>query len=101
VTPQVVVEAGDAHSKLARNVVDLERLVKILAESLNRSGDGGYRATQKGHVTEPVALLSHQEPVHDFPRDQRREDPRFDLQNGTILLDNHHTTRRSRVAIMV
>ena len=28
-------------------------------------------------VTEPGALLSHQEPIDDFPRDQRQEDRRF------------------------
>ena len=54
-----------------------QRLVEVLTESLDRSGNVGRVAPQDRQVTEPATLLSHQEPVDDFPRDQRHEDRRF------------------------
>ncbi len=70
-------ETRDAHSQLTRKALDAQRLVEVLTESLDRSGDVGGVAPQDRKVTEPGTLLSHQEPVDNFPRDQRHEDPRF------------------------
>src|SRR5438552_683060 len=52
-------------------------LVEVLTESSDRSGNVGGVAPLKSKVTEPATLLSHQESVYNFPRDQRQEDPRF------------------------
>src|SRR2546425_1451455 len=43
----------------------------------DRSGDAGGVAPLKSKVTEPTTLLSQQESIDNFPRDQRQEDPRF------------------------
>jgi len=73
----VVVQHRDAHAQLARHLLDAKWLIEVSAESFDRSGDGGGVAPQDGQVTEAGSLLSHQEPVDNFPRDQRQEDPRF------------------------
>ena len=59
------------------SLLDAQWLVEVLTESLDRSGDVGRIAPQDRQVTESATLLSHQEPVDNFPRDQRQEDPRF------------------------
>src|SRR5206468_6334258 len=64
-------------SDLARESLDAQWLVEVLTESFDRSGDVGGVAPQDRQVTEPATLLSHQEPVDNFPRDQRHKDPRF------------------------
>jgi hypothetical protein len=38
---EVVVETRDAHSQLARDILDAQWLVEVLTESFDRSGDGG------------------------------------------------------------
>src|SRR2546427_4815864 len=70
-------ETRDAHSQLSRDILDAQWLVEVLTESPDRPGDVGGVAPQDRKVTEPRTLLSHQEPVDNFPRDQRHEDPRF------------------------
>ena len=74
---EVVVETRDAHAQFSRDLLDAKWLVEVLTESLDRSGDVGGVAPQDRQVTEPATLLSHQEPVDNFPRDQRHEHPRF------------------------
>ncbi len=74
---EVVVQTRDAHAQLLREALDAQWLVEVLAESLDRSGDVGGIAPQDRKVTESGTLLSHQEPVENFPRDQRPEDPCF------------------------
>src|SRR6266487_830660 len=68
---EVVVEPRDAHSQLSRDILDAKWLVEVLTESLDRSGNVGCVATLKSKVTESATLLSHQESVDNFPRDQR------------------------------
>ncbi len=78
---EVVVQPRDAHAQLARDLLDAQWLVEVLAESLNRSGDVGGVARQDRNVTEPTTLLSHQESVDNFPLDQRQENRRFGSDN--------------------
>ena len=59
------------------SLLDAKWLVEVLTESLDRSGDVGGVAPLESKVTESATLLSHQESVDNFPRDQRQEDPRF------------------------
>ena len=59
------------------SILDAQWLVEVLTESLDRSGDVGGVAPQDRQVTEPGTLLSHQESVDNFPRDQRQKDLRF------------------------
>src|SRR5205807_8012352 len=66
-----------AHAQLTCELLDAQWLVEILTESIDCSGDVGGVAPLKSKVTESATLLSHQESVDNFPRDQRQEDPRF------------------------
>ena len=82
--------------KLARDAVDAKWLVEVLTEPLDGPGDVGGVAAQNRNVAEPVALLSHQEPVDDFPRDQRREEASFG--RGVQEPDEpHHGVQQARV----
>jgi len=74
---EVVVEPRDAHAQFSRKFLDVKWLVEVLTESSDRSGDVGSVAPLKSKVTESTTLLSHQESVDNFPRDQRPEDRRF------------------------
>ena len=60
-----------------RDVVDPQRLVELFTEALDGSGNVVGVTALDRDVTEPVSLLTHQEPVDDFPCDQRREERRF------------------------
>ena len=61
----------------SRELLNAQGLIEVSAESFDRSGDGGGVAAQDRQVTEAGCLLSDQEPVDNFPRDQRQEDLRF------------------------
>src|SRR5947209_5618191 len=74
---EVVVEPRDAHAQFSREFLDVKWLVEVLTESSDRSGNVGCVAPLKSKVTESATLLSHQESVDNFPRDQRQEDRRF------------------------
>ena len=74
---EVVVESRDAHAQFSRESLDVKWLVKVLTESRDRSGNIRGVAALESKVTEPATLLSHQESVDNFSRDQRQEDPRF------------------------
>ena len=74
---EVVMEPRDAHSQLARHLLDAQWLVEVLTESPDRSGDVRGVAPLDRQVTEAGSLLSSQEPVDNFPRDQRQENLRF------------------------
>src|SRR6266480_7510367 len=74
---EVVVEPRDAHAQFSREFLDVKWLVEVLTESSDRSGNVGCVAPLKSKVTESATLLSYQESVDNFPRDQRQEDPRF------------------------
>ena len=74
---EVVVQPRDAHAQLSRKALDAQWLVEVLTQSSDCSGDVGGVAPQDRQVTEPATLLSHQEPIDNFPRDQWHEDPRF------------------------
>jgi hypothetical protein len=74
---EVVVKARDAHPEIARQGVDPQRLVEVTAEPLDGFRDAVGGAAQERQVTEPVALVSHQQPVDDLPRDQRAQNPCF------------------------
>ena len=73
---EVVVQRRDAHPQLARKLLDAQGPVEISTQALNRLGDAGGIASSDHKVTEPGALRSDQEPVDNFPRDQRQQDPR-------------------------
>jgi hypothetical protein len=73
----VVVEHRDAHAQLSREALDAQGLVKVLTDSFDRSGDVGGVAPQDRKMTEPTTLLSHQQTIDNFPRDQRHKDRRF------------------------
>ena len=69
---------------------------KSFAEPLDGLGDAVGVATQGRDLTEPAALLSHQEPVDDLPRDQRREEAR--VGRGVQEPDEpHHGVQQARV----
>src|SRR6266568_7162971 len=74
---EVLAQPGDAHAQLSRESLNAQWLVEVVAQSCDRSGDGGGVAPQDCQVTEPTTLLSYQEPIDNFPCDQRPEDPRF------------------------
>ena len=74
---EVVMETRDAHAEFSRDIVDPKRLVELLTKPLDSPDDAVGVATQERNVTKPVTLCSHQQPVDNFPRDQRREDPSF------------------------
>src|SRR5207245_10413561 len=67
---EVVVEPRDAHAQLSRKALDAQWLVEVLTQSSDRSGNVGGVAPQDRQVTESATLLSHQESVDNFPRDQ-------------------------------
>ena len=73
----VVAQTRDAHAQLLRHLLDAQWLVEVSTEPLDRSGDVGGVAPQDRQVTEPSTLLSPQEPVDNFPCEQRQEHPRF------------------------
>ena len=74
---EVVLQTRDAHAQLARQLLDAQWLVEVVTESFDRSGDVGGVAPQDRQVMEPSTLLSPQEPVDNFPCEQRQEHPRF------------------------
>ena len=73
---EVVMEPRDAHAQLVREALDAQWLVEVPAELPDCSGDVRGVAPLDRQVTEPATLLSSQEPVDNFPRDQRQEDRR-------------------------
>ncbi len=73
---EVVMEPRDAHAQLSREALDAQWLVEVSAESPDCSGDVRGVAPLDRQVTEPGSLLSSQESVDNFPRDQRQEDRR-------------------------
>jgi hypothetical protein len=80
----------------SRELLNAQGLIEVSAESFDRSGDGGGVAAQDRQVTEAGSLLSHQEPVDNFPRDQWLEDPRF---GGGIQEpdDPHHGVQQMHI----
>ncbi len=66
----------DTHAQFSRDLLDAQWLVEVSTESPDRSGDVRGVAPLDRQVTEPGSLLSSQEPVDHFPRDQRQEDRR-------------------------
>jgi hypothetical protein len=74
---KVVVKARDAHAKLLGNVLNAKRLVERSTEPSDSPGDAVGVVALERNVTESVALLTFEEPVDDFPRDQGQEKGRF------------------------
>jgi hypothetical protein len=74
---EVMVEARNAHPQLVREVLDVQWLVEVLAQSGNGSGDIGGVSPQDRQVAEAVPLLSYEETIDDFPRNQWQQDRHF------------------------
>jgi hypothetical protein len=68
-----MIEAGDTHAQLLGNIVNPQRLVELLAELFHCPGDAVSLSSLERNLTEPVALLTHQEPVDDFPCNESDE----------------------------
>src|SRR5712692_1547429 len=71
---EVVVQTRDAHVEFLCELLDAQRLVEVLTEPLDRCSDVGSVASFHYQMTEPSALLSHQEPIDNFPCKQRHQD---------------------------
>ena len=72
----MVVKARNAHPQLARDLLDLERLVVVLAQTPNRPRDAARVSPRRSHeVAEARALSPSQQPVDDLPLDERRKYP--------------------------
>jgi hypothetical protein len=74
---EVVMEARDAHTQLAREQFNAQRLIEIVPESLDGSGDVGSVTACERQVKEPTTLISDQEAIDDFARNERQENPRL------------------------
>ena len=59
------IEARMGQAKLA--IIDAQRLVKVPAQPLDRSGDVRGEAGLDGKVTQPGALFADQQPVDNLP----------------------------------
>ena len=73
----MVVEARDAHSQLACDLLDLERLVVVLAQRAQSPWRcGACLPPEDSHeVAEARPLAASQQPVDDLPLDERRKYP--------------------------
>jgi hypothetical protein len=86
----VVVKARDTHSQLLGKVLNPKRLVELVTEPFDRPRDAVAMAALDRNLTQSFALLTHQEPVHDLPRDQGQEKGR--LVRGHRLAHSHTST---------
>jgi hypothetical protein len=87
---EVMVEARNAHAQLVREVLDVQWLVEVLAQSGNGSGDFGGVPPQDRQVAEAVPLLSYEETIDDFPHNQWQQDRHF----GRSIQDSDKTHGR-------
>ena len=55
---EVMMEAGNAHSEFARNIIDSERLVKVFAQTPDRLGNAAGVSSRSQEMAEPRALFS-------------------------------------------
>ena len=53
-----MMEAGNAHSEFARNIIDSERLVKVFAQTPDRLGNAAGVSSRSQEMAEPRALFS-------------------------------------------
>src|SRR5262245_34024662 len=72
-----MMEPRDTHPNVARDIINSKRLVKFFLEALDRPANVGSITAQRRNIAKTITLLSEQEPVDDFPRDQRGEKRRF------------------------
>jgi hypothetical protein len=70
---KVVVKARYTHAQFLGYVLDPKRLVEVFAELFHCPRDAMSLSSLERNLTEPVALLTHQEPVDDFPCNESDE----------------------------